>query len=70
MGTVGVEESNDTITGGVQCLNLFFYHSNSDCIEFQRRVKKSKSEKLRFAKKTFLFLLFHEWDIVLGVNTD
>ena len=71
MGTVGVEEANFTIMDGAQCLNLFFYHSNSDSIEFNEEFKKGeKNEKLRFVKKKFLFLRIHELDIVLGVNTD
>ena len=29
-----------------------------------------KNEKSRFAKNTFLFLLVHELDIILGINMD
>ena len=66
-----VKEANGTnVVGGVQCLNFLSYHPNSDCIELKKRGKKSKNEKLRFAKKFFLFLRVYELDIVLGVNTD
>ena len=50
MDTAGVEEANDTIMGGVQCLNALFLAPKSDCVEINRREKRVKNEKMRVKK--------------------
>ena len=42
MGTVGVEEANDTIMGGVHCLNALLLAPKSNCVEINRRKKRVK----------------------------
>ena len=42
--------------GGVQCLNLFLQHPNSDCVEFKKEKKKGKKRKIAFFKKYFFIL--------------
>ena len=41
-GTVGVGEVNDTIMGGVQCLNSILLHPNSDSVELKKRKIRAK----------------------------
>ena len=72
MGTVSVEEANDTIMGGVQCLIKLIFVAPKFILH---RVPKSgkKEQKIKncvLQKKTFLFLHVHELGIVLGVSTD
>ena len=50
MGTESVEEANDTIMGDVRCLNSFFYHPNSDCVELKKgqKIKNCVLQKIIF----------------------
>ena len=56
---LGVGEANDTIMGGVQCLNSLLLHPNSDCVEFKKMEKRAKNENSRFAKNTFAFFQYY-----------
>ena len=51
-------------------LKLIFVARKFRLRRFQKRGKREKNEKLRFAKNIFLFLRVHELDIILRVNTD
>ena len=42
MGTIGVKKTNNTIMGGVQCLNALLLAPKSDCVEMNRREKRVK----------------------------
>ena len=45
MGPGAAEEANDTILGGVQCLNALLLAPKSDCVEINRREKGEKMKK-------------------------
>ena len=45
MGPEVVEKANDTIMGGVQCLNALLLAPKSDCVEINRREKKGEKMK-------------------------
>ena len=53
MGPGVVEEANDTIMGGVQCLNSLLLAPKSDCVEINRREKRVKNEKTRIKKDIY-----------------
>ena len=60
MGPGAVEEANDTIMGGVQCLNALLLAPKSDCVKInqrEKRVKKWKNEK-NTRKKNIYFSKF------------
>ena len=44
MGPGAVEKANDTIMGGVQCLNALFLATNSDCVQINRRENRAKND--------------------------
>ena len=57
--------------GRCAMLKLVFVAPKFRLLRVQKKWKKrAKNEKSRFAKITIFFLRVHEWDIVLGVNTD
>ena len=53
MGPGAVEEANNTIMGGVQCLNALLLAPKSDGVEINRREKGWKNEKTRVKKYIF-----------------
>ena len=67
MGTLNVEEPNDNIVGGLQCLNSVLLATKFRLRRVKKKGKKrAKNEKLRFAKKTFLVLRVYELGISSG----